>query len=92
MLPVGFLSLIRHQNKDQIDGNGNHPQGIKGINTFLRNGKLFLPRCSIHGIFAYIWLNAINASKYSMHGAYRFEGTKNIKNHDLVERIANQPF
>ena len=77
MLPVGFLSLIRHQNKDQIDGN--YPQGIKGINTFLRNGTLLLPRCSIHGIFAYIWLKfLVHASKYSIrvHGANGFEDTK----------------
>ena len=91
MLPVGFLSLIRHQNKDQIDGN--YPQGIKGINTFLRNGKLLLPRCSIHGIFACIWLKfLVNTSKYSIHGADGFEDTKTIKNHDLVESIVNQPF
>jgi hypothetical protein len=45
---------------------------------------IFLPRCSMYGIFTYIWvIIRANVGKYTIHGAYGLVGASHESEVDL---------
>jgi hypothetical protein len=55
--------------------------GLNTIDAWISDPHVFLPRCSLYGIFTYIYSkNCTNVGKYSIHGASGYLKKKNTKN------------
>ena len=61
-LPTGCSALLRHF------------EDLEYTYPAVKHGNGFgnpIPRCSMHGIFTYIWMSfGVNVDTYSIHGAY----------------------
>ena len=51
--------------------------GLIPCNQIEKTKHFIYPRCSMYGIFTYIWLIfGVNVGKYSIHGAYGYQQPK----------------